>query len=59
LDKQLHTNLKHTAVEEIIDNQAMQPFFGIRTDLQTLFPNNKIVLNLVEDNFDNVVKRIE
>jgi len=41
------------------DNQAMQPFFGLRTDLQTLFPNNKIVLNLVEDNFDNVVKRIE
>ena len=41
------------------NNQRIQPFFDLRTDLQTLFPNNKIDLNLVEDNFDNVVKRIE
>lgn len=42
-----------------IDNQAIQPFIELRTDLQTLFPNNKIVIKLVVDNLDNVVKTIE
>lgn len=41
------------------DSQALQPFIDLRTDLQTMFPNNKIVLKLVVDNLDNVVKTIE
>ncbi|WP_426474162.1 hypothetical protein [Chryseobacterium balustinum] len=41
------------------DSQALQPFIDLRTDLQTLFPNNKIVFKLVVDNLDNVVKTIE
>jgi hypothetical protein len=41
------------------DNQALQPFIDLRTDLQTLFPNNKIIFKLVVDNLDNVVKTIE
>ncbi len=41
------------------DNQALQPFIDLRTDLQTFFPNNKIVFKLVVDNLDNVVKTIE
>ncbi|MFN7494681.1 MAG: hypothetical protein ACK5RG_17300 [Cyclobacteriaceae bacterium] len=41
------------------DSQALQPFIALRTDLQTLFPQNKIVLKLVVDNLDNVVKTIE
>lgn len=41
------------------DSQALQPFIYLRTDLQTLFPNNKIVFKLVVDNLDNVVKKLE
>lgn len=41
------------------DGQALQSFIGLRTDLQTLFPNNKIIFKLVVDNLDNVVKTIE
>tara|TARA_R110002072_G_scaffold302775_1_gene488618 strand:- start:3320 stop:4084 length:765 start_codon:yes stop_codon:yes gene_type:complete len=41
------------------DSQALQPFIDLRTDLQTMFPNNKIVFKLVVDNLDNVVKTIE
>lgn len=41
------------------DNQALQPFKDLRTDLQKLFPNNKIVFKLVVDNLDNVLKTIE
>jgi hypothetical protein len=44
----------------VINNQdAMAPFVQLRSDMQKLFPNNKIVLNLVVDSIDNVVKRIE
>lgn len=41
------------------DSQALQPFIELRTDLQSMFPNNKIVFKLVVDNIDNVVKTIE
>ncbi|SHL22459.1 hypothetical protein [Chryseobacterium polytrichastri] len=39
--------------------EALQPLVQLRTELQGLFPNNKIVFNLVVDNLDNVIKRIE
>jgi hypothetical protein len=39
--------------------EALTPFIQLRTDMQTLFPNNKIIFNLVVDNLDNVVKRLE
>ncbi|WP_016989799.1 hypothetical protein [Flavobacterium sp. ACAM 123] len=42
-----------------VDSQALQPFLDLRTGLQTLFPNNKIIFKLVVDNLDNVVKTIE
>ena len=41
------------------DNKALQPFEDLRIDMQSLFPNNKIIFNLVVDNLDNVVKRFE
>lgn len=41
------------------DNQALQPVIDLRTDLQALFPENKIVFKLVVDDLDNVVKKIE
>jgi hypothetical protein len=41
------------------DDPSLQPFIDLRADLQTLFPNNKIVFKLVVDSFDNVVKTIE
>jgi hypothetical protein len=41
------------------DSQALEPFINLRTDLQTLFPNNKIVFKLVVDNLDDVVKIIQ
>lgn len=39
--------------------EALEPFVQLRKELQTLFPDNKIVFNLVVDNLDNVVKRLE
>lgn len=41
------------------NSEALQPFVQLRTELQTLFPDNKIVFNLVVDNLDNIVKRLE
>ena len=40
-------------------SDALAPFVQLRSDLQTLFPDNKIVFNIVVDNLDNLVKRIE
>lgn len=39
--------------------EALQPFVELRAELQTLFPGNKIVFNLIVDNLDNIVKRLE
>ncbi len=39
--------------------EALSPFIQLRNDMQSLFPKNKIVFNLVVDNLDNVVKRLE
>ena len=39
--------------------EVLEPFVQLRTELQTLFPDNKIVFNLVVDNLDNIVKRLE
>jgi hypothetical protein len=41
------------------DSQALQPFIDLRTDIQTFYPNEKIVFKLVVDNLDNVVKKLE
>jgi hypothetical protein len=41
------------------DDEALAPFRDLRTDLQALFPNNKVSFSLVVDNLDNVVERIE
>lgn len=52
--------LKISVVDGITnDSQALQPFIDLRADLQTMFPNNKIVFKLVVDKLDNVVKTIE
>jgi hypothetical protein len=40
-------------------SEALEPFIQLRSDMQSLFPKNKIVLNLVVDNLENVVKRLE
>lgn len=46
--------------EIVINNSdAIEPFFSLRTELQLLFPDNKIIVNLTVDNYDNVVKRLE
>jgi len=41
------------------DNQALQAFVGLKDDLQSLIPENKIVINLVVDYLDNIIKRLE
>ncbi|KQB39585.1 hypothetical protein [Flavobacterium aquidurense] len=41
------------------DTAAAQPFVQLRNDMQKHFPDNKIILKLVVDNLDNVVRRIE
>lgn len=52
--------LKISVVDGIAnDSEALQPFIELRSALQTMFPNNKIVFQLVVDNLDNVVKTIE
>jgi hypothetical protein len=44
----------------IISNpEALQPFIQLHSNMQTLFPDHKIIFNLVVDNLDNVVKRLE
>ena len=40
-------------------SETLAPFVQLRNDLQTLFPNNKIVFNLIVDNLDNVVKQLK
>lgn len=37
----------------------IEPFKQLRNNIQSLFPKNKIVLNLVVESIDNVVKRFE
>lgn len=39
--------------------ESLKPFVDLRNDLQKEFPNNKVIFNLVVDNLDNVVKRLE
>jgi hypothetical protein len=41
------------------NTQAIAMFVQLRNDMQKLFPNNKIIFNLVVDHLDNVLKRIE
>jgi hypothetical protein len=38
---------------------AMQAFVDLRKEMQKQFPNNKIVINLVVFNFNNVLARLE
>ncbi len=40
-------------------SDALEPFLQLRNDMQTLFPDHKIIFNFVVDNLDNVVKRLE
>lgn len=41
------------------EKEAQEPYIQLRNDMQKLFPNNKIIFNLVVENLDNIVKRIE
>jgi len=41
------------------NTEAISTFIQLRADLQKQLPANKVVLNLVVDNLDNVIKRIE
>jgi hypothetical protein len=38
---------------------ALAPFIQLRKDMQDLFPDSKIIFNIVVDNLDHVVKRLE
>lgn len=38
---------------------GVESFVQLRNDLQTMFPDNKIVFNLVVDKLDNIIKRLE
>lgn len=41
------------------NNEALSHFIQLRDELQNYFPNNKIVVKLSVDYYDNVVKRLE
>lgn len=52
--------LSISVVDGVATNpQALQHFIALKTDLQKFFPNNKIILELIVGNLDNVIKRIE
>lgn len=39
--------------------EAILYFSQLRINMQTIFPDNRIVFNLIVNNIDNIVKRIE
>jgi hypothetical protein len=41
------------------DPQAQELLAEMRNEMQTLFPNNKIIFNLIVNDIDNIVKRLE
>jgi len=41
------------------NSETLKAFVELKSEMQKLFPNNKIVFDLVVDNLDNVVKRLE
>jgi hypothetical protein len=41
------------------DQDALQPFVDLRTEMDNYFPNNKIEFKLVVDNLENVVKTLK
>ncbi len=41
------------------NSRALQPFIALRANIQTFYPNDKIILNLVAGNLDNIVKKLE
>ena len=41
------------------NSPAIEWFTNLRNDMQGIFPNNKIIINLVVDDLDNVIKRLE
>lgn len=60
--KKLKTNLEISiSCDKSVTSspEALYPFIELRNDMQKLFPNNKIVFNLVVDSLDNIVKRLE
>ena len=47
-------------VESAINNEeALNHFIQLKGELQNYFPNNKIVIKLIFDYYDNVIKRLE
>ena len=54
IELSISCNQSVTSTEE-----ASAPFIQLQTDMQSLFPDHRIILNLVVDDLDNVVKRIE
>jgi hypothetical protein len=38
------------------DEDALQPFVDLRNQMDSYFPNNKVVFKLTVDYLDNVVK---
>lgn len=41
------------------NNEALKYFTQVKTDLQKLYPKNKIVIFLVVDSLDNIIQKIE
>lgn len=41
------------------DKEDLEWFVQLRNDMQTSYPNNKIIFNLVVDSLDNIIKRLE
>jgi len=53
---EISISCNHAIVDE---PEALEPFVQLKDDIQLLYPMTKIVLILVVDYFDNVVKRLE
>jgi hypothetical protein len=55
-DFEIYISCNKSIVNNLV---AQEPFIELRNQLQTLFPNNKIIFNLIIDDLDNIVKRLE
>ena len=55
-DYQLSINFNHAGQ---IDTKTVEEIVQFRKDFQEFFPDNKIIINLVVADIENVIKRIE
>lgn len=41
------------------DDQALQSYKDLQAEMERFYPGNKIIINLVVDHLENIIKKIE